>query len=137
MKLFIDIDGVLLRKNQQAAPNLLSLLTFSQQNFECFWLTTHCKGDAQTAVRYLCHHVGSDMLPFIMHIQPTYWDTLKTEAIDFQQPFYWLGDYALLAEKQALMKNKCLDRLIDVNLRTEGELQRIMSLLWEKLKKEK
>ena len=47
-------------------------------------------------------------------IKPTDWGTLKTDAIDFGEEFYWLDDYPFQAElnvlkdllEKALVENK-------------------------------
>jgi len=62
-------------------------------------------------------------------IKATNWDTLKTEAIDFDSKFFWLEDSPLQYEIKVLKKNNCFDRLIMVNLTTENELLRVIDLL--------
>jgi ribonucleotide monophosphatase NagD (HAD superfamily) len=53
-KLYLDIDGVLLTaKHTQAAPGVDEFIKFITQNFACYWLTTHCKGDSAPAFRNL------------------------------------------------------------------------------------
>jgi len=52
MKLFLDIDGVLLGRRQPGSEDVclanhaLPFLEFANQHFEYCWLTTHCHGDA-------------------------------------------------------------------------------------------
>ena len=47
-KLYIDIDGVLLKNREdKAVEGISSFIRFIVSNFDCYWLTTHCKGDAQ------------------------------------------------------------------------------------------
>ena len=53
-KLYLDINGVLLTsKNTQAAPGVNEFVEFITQQFDCYWLTTHCKGDSAPALKYL------------------------------------------------------------------------------------
>ena len=50
IKLYLDIDGVLLHtKKPCAAEYAAEFIDYVTANFDCYWLTTHCKGDATTA----------------------------------------------------------------------------------------
>ena len=43
-KLYLDIDGVLLTtKNTRVADGAVEFIDLALSNFECYWLTTHCK----------------------------------------------------------------------------------------------
>jgi hypothetical protein len=47
MKLYIDIDGVLLNYDTDTrADHSVELIDYITKEFDCYWLTTHCKGDA-------------------------------------------------------------------------------------------
>ena len=53
-KLYLDIDGVLLTtKNTKAANGAIEFIDFALSNFECYWLTTHCKDGSSNQV--LCY----------------------------------------------------------------------------------
>jgi hypothetical protein len=93
-KLYLDIDGVLLTaKHTQAAPGVDEFVEFIIQRFECYWLTTHCKGDSAAALRYLTRFLKLATVEKLRQaVQPTNWDTLKTEAIDLASDFYWLNN---------------------------------------------
>lgn len=119
--LYLDIDGVLLTKQGAVALHLVDFLDFATRNFNCYWLTTHCKGDAATAVFHLSDRVPSEALPFLEKIKPTYWELWKTEGIDFSQDFFWLDDYAFDGEKNALRDRQTLDKLITVDLRSNPD----------------
>lgn len=56
----------------------------------------------------------------IKNIFPTTWNTLKTEAINFSQPFYWFDDYLLEVEKRILLENRCLEKWIKIDLDKNG-----------------
>jgi len=115
-RLYIDIDGVLLTKEGAPAPHLVEFLAYATENFDCYWLTTHCKGDAGPAIQHLSQTVPSEAMPFLEKIKPTNWTTLKTEALDFSQDFLWLDDYVLEFEKGILKKQGALDSLISIDL---------------------
>lgn len=61
MKLYLDIDGVLLDyDNDGRAEHSIELIDYITDEFDCYWLTTHCKGDAGTAVDYLSRYFPED-----------------------------------------------------------------------------
>lgn len=125
-RLYLDIDGVLLTTRHPAPPaGIESLLSVMLDRFDYYWLTTHCKGDAATALRYLAHYYSPAWLARLAAVRPTTWDTLKTEAIDFTRPFCWLDDAPFEAEKAVLRRAGCLSRLLEVNLRRPLEIDRI------------
>jgi hypothetical protein len=129
-KLYIDIDGVLLTTKQaKPADNVVTFIDFITTNFECYWLTTHCKGDNKTALAYIKPYFCTSTFDNLKTIKPTYWETLKTEAIDFSSDFFWLDDNPFNAEINILKSYACVDRLIVVDLRNEGELKRINEIL--------
>jgi hypothetical protein len=130
-KLYLDIDGVLLTaKHTQAAPDVDEFVEFIAQNFACYWLTTHCKGDSAPALRYLSRFLKAITLEKLHQgVQPTNWDMLKTEAIDLASNFYWLDDSPFQSESAYLQTNGVASRLIVVNLSNADELLRIQQLL--------
>ena len=112
-KLYIDIDGVLLKNREdKAVEGISSFIRFIVSNFDCYWLTTHCKGDAQTAMEYLSEYLTYEDLKLLQKVKATDWNTLKTEAIDFTSDFYCIDDYAMNAEKEILQMKGKLDSLI-------------------------
>jgi hypothetical protein len=125
----LDIDGVLLAKGGSQPEGIAEFLAFATASFECYWLTTHCKGDASNAIRYLSRSYPEQLVAQLGAIRPTNWDTLKTEAIDFSSPFVWLDDQPFEAEKRVLVQNNCSDSLLIVNLRNPAELKRITEIL--------
>ncbi len=113
IKLYIDIDGVILKyKGDQVSKDISKFIRFIVANYDCYWLTTHCKGDALTAIDYLSEYLIDEDLRLLQQVKPTDWNTLKTEAIDFTSDFYWIDDYALNAEKEILQMNGKKDSLI-------------------------
>ena len=130
MKIYLDIDGVLLTsKNTKAAFNSELFIDFLVKSFDCFWLTTHCKGDSKPAIKYLERFFDNTAIALLKQIKATNWDTLKTEAIDFNSEFYWLDDYPFKAEIKVLEDLGLKDRLITVDLNRENEYDKIMSFL--------
>lgn len=134
-KLYLDIDGVLLTaKHTQAAPGVDEFVDFITQHFACYWLTTHCKGDSAPALHYLSRFLKLATLEKLRQaVQPTNWDTLKTEAIDLASDFYWLDDQPFQSEIAYLQAHGVADRLLVANLENAGELLRLQQLLSNKL----
>ncbi|GAB1370160.1 hypothetical protein MASR1M45_02180 [Candidatus Kapaibacterium sp.] len=130
IKLYLDVDGVILTKrNTRAADNLYDFLSFIVGNFDCYWLTTHCKGDNRGLLNYISKFVDSDVLDLLSKVNVTDWMTLKTEAIDCNSSFLWLDDAPLLHEIEYLKRKSLLERLSIVNLNRNNELLNIINLL--------
>jgi hypothetical protein len=134
IKLYLDIDGVLLTaKKTRPAKNVASFIQFVTNNFECYWLTTHCKGDSKTALKYLAQYLDSKTIDKLENVKSTYWTTLKTEAIDFTDDFFWLDDNPLQVEISIVDSAKRSDRLIIVNLDNHNELKRVKKHLYSSI----
>jgi len=121
MNLFIDIDGVLLGKstetNQLALANhTQEFLEISLQNFDCYWLTTHCRGSADTAVHYLKPYADKNIIALLKQIKPTNFVTFKTEALFGD--FLWIDDQPTAYEFQYLEEQNLLDRWLQVNTKS-------------------
>jgi hypothetical protein len=128
--LYLDIDGVLLTaKHTQAAPGVDAFVAFITQHFACRWLTTHCKSDNAPALRYLAKFLEPATLEMLRQVQPTTWDTLKTEAIDIKADFYWLDDSPFQSEIAHLQARGVADRLVVVDLNRPDELSNIVQNL--------
>ncbi|MDJ1482415.1 hypothetical protein QNI16_18060 [Cytophagaceae bacterium YF14B1] len=126
VQLYLDIDGVLLTKDQKLPEGVYELLDYILATFDCYWLTTHCKGHADTTIVYLSKFYSREYLEKLKQVKPTNWDTLKTEAIDYTQSFVWLDDFPFESEKNSLAKKGVLDRLIIVNLKQSFALQNLL-----------
>lgn len=129
-KLYLDIDGVLLTTKQvRPADYIDEFIDYIITNFDCFWLTTHCKGNANVAIKYLSSFLNKEQIEKISKIKPTNWTTLKTEGIDFESDFIWLDDYPFIAEKNVLELHQCLHKLIVVDLKNGNDLKKIIEKL--------
>lgn len=107
IKLYLDIDGVLLTtKNTKRKDFSKPYIKFITEKFDCYWLTTHCKGDASSTIKYLSNYFPLVYLNMLRKIKPTNWDTLKTEAIDFESIYVWIDDMPMEAEQKVLQQKK-------------------------------
>lgn len=118
MKLYIDIDGVLLgaiNNIPALAEDIEGFLEFALANFDCYWLTTHCKDDATQAVDYLRPYCDEEVLGLIQQIKATNFKTFKTEALSGD--FIWLDDSPTAFEIKFLEENDWLHRWFELNTR--------------------
>ena len=118
MKLYIDIDGVLLGKQNhelKIALGISSFLKISLNKFDCFWLTTHCKGDSITAIKYLSPYCDDEIINLLKKIKPTNFNVLKTDAINLKEEFIWIDDALLQSEMTILDENNKLSSWHQVN----------------------
>ena len=133
-KLYIDIDGVLLTlKNTQRPQYAVEFIDFITSEFDCYWLTTHCKeGNVSQLMKYLSLYYDDKTLEKLKGVKPTSWITAKTEAIDFESDFYWIDDYVFSFEKNVLEEYSKLERWIKVELNNVNELKRVGKVLESK-----
>lgn len=134
VKLYLDIDGVLLTKTHKIPENAEYFINFILQYFDCYWLTTHCRQGNNHSVKYLSNFYSKNLIHKLSLVKDNDWLTLKTEGIDLENDFVWLEDYPLEAEKRVLEKHKKTNSLILVNLKNNTELLRITKILFEKIK---
>lgn len=133
MKLYLDIDGVLLDYSTDTHANHVGeFIDYITSEYDCYWLTTHCKGDSQTAIDYLSSYLTPEMISKLKSVKATTWDDMKTEAIDFDYDFVWLDDYPFNAEIGVLEYYRVQDSLCRVNLSNENELLNVIEWLKEK-----
>lgn len=119
IKLYLDIDGVILGKNGKGeiAPilDIEDFLRYTKANYDCYWLSTHSRYNKEDAIDYLRPYFRPPALSLLEHIQPAFWRTLKTEAIDFAHSFIWIDDRPLLFEIEILRKKGCLRNWLQVD----------------------
>lgn len=118
MNIYLDIDGVLLANDWNAANHANEFLRFVLDKFPdtTYWLTTHCQGDPNTPIQHVGHLFKPDVVELMRKIKPTRWDLAKTRAINYDEPFLWFDDDLFFEEKQTLIKHGVLDNWIEVNL---------------------
>jgi len=120
MKLYTDIDGVILGKSdishRPALANYVEqYLEYCLENFDTYWLTTHCRGDAETALNYLESYASPEIMSLLSNIKPTNFKTFKTEALSGD--FIWVDDQPTAYEILFLEQNDLLHRWYQVNTR--------------------
>ena len=129
--IYLDIDGVILANEENLSIGAEEFIKYAVENFDVYWLTTHCReNDVTHAINYVMR-AGSDSLrPHLEKLIPTTWVDNKTEAIDFSKPFLWFDDDCYLAEKRDLEANNAHSSWIEVDLRNyPDQLMREIKLL--------
>lgn len=130
MKIYLDIDGVIIDHNRQKLPFLKDFLTylFSIPNVEIYWLSTHTHdGDAEKALIYLEDVMTPEIYEMLKKVKAVKWDTLKTEGIDLKEEFLWFDDSIFQSEYKVLEsvhKEYCL-------IKVENNLEELTNLLKE------
>jgi len=118
MKIYLDIDGTLLGQSSTPAKCLHEFLDYILEHHDCYWLTTHCKGNAEGALNSLRrNNVPQSTLDLAIKIKATNWDVLKTDAIDIGKDFVWFDDSPMASELIVLEKNNKKDSLYHMNTR--------------------
>ncbi len=129
MKIYLDIDGVLLDHNYEQMSHLREFVkaVFDVAGDEVYWLSTHTKHGESDVALYHLEDLDRDILDMLKRVKNTKWDTLKTEGIDLDSEFIWFDDNVFNAEYRVLEKvNKeyCL-------IKVENNLEEIVDLLKE------
>lgn len=116
MNIYLDIDGVILANDLQPSKYVYEFLEYVTSSYSTYWLTTHCKGDALYTTNHLARFLDRGTLDLTKKIKPTNWNTWKTEAIDWNEPFLWFDDYIFDTEKSHLMDHGAMKNWIEVDL---------------------
>lgn len=118
MLIYLDIDGVLLAGGYPSEHSKEFLkYVLRQYPDNVYWLTTHCKGDADVLIRHMTQFFDTETIELMKQIKPTNWNVAKPDAIDFSKPFLWFDDTCFDFEKAILQKHGALENWIEVDLR--------------------
>ena len=116
--IYLDIDGVILANEENLSIGAEEFIKYAVENFDVYWLTTHCtQSDATHAINYVMRAGNESLRPTLEKLIPTSWSDNKTEAIDFSKPFLWFDDDCYLAEKRDLEANNAFNSWVEVDLR--------------------
>lgn len=117
MNIYLDVDGVLLDKYLQPSQCLHEFVQYVTAHHTCYWATTHVTdGSTEHLFRVLTRQqVPTETLELLKKVKGTSWDMLKTEVIDFSQPFLWFDDMPTTGEIEVLKRNGVPDSLVLVD----------------------
>lgn len=129
--LYLDIDGTIITKNGCIeADHLHEFLQFILGKYDCYWLTSHCKGEIATALEHVKDKVSNESFELLKKLKPTTFELWKTEGIDFSKDFVWLDDYAFDGERAALESHNAIQSLIVIDLKANpDQLGELISVL--------
>ena len=144
MKIFLDVDGVLLGTDRERpqrlllADHALDFLAFVLARAEVYWLTPHCHGDSRPVVDHIVRHSKASDRERVMKLAPqvraTDYRGLRTEALPADGRFVWLDDAPEQGELAMLRGRGWLDRWLFVDTREEPEdLLRAQRVLQQRL----
>lgn len=115
--IYLDIDGVLLANEENLAVGAIEFIKYAVDNFDVYWLTTHCMdGDTAHAIEYVQHATSENIRPYLEKFKPVKWSLAKTEAIDFSKPFLWFDDDCYSGERLALNQHSVFNSWVEVDL---------------------
>ncbi|MGE5475478.1 MAG: hypothetical protein ACM3Q1_02395 [Bacteroidales bacterium] len=144
MRLYLDVDGTLLRRGGHArlrgelapADHLRPFLEWATRTFDCVWLTSRCRDGDSAAIRAAFRQaIGpgdeADAVDRLLgHVEPAVWRDYKAEAIDFSAPFLWLDDAPEEESLDLLQHHRVADAWVAVAIdRDPGDLRRAMGEL--------
>jgi hypothetical protein len=117
MNIYLDVDGVMLDKHLRPAQCLHEFVEYVTTHHDCYWATTHVTdGTTEHLFRVLTRQeVAPETLELLKQVKGTSWDMLKTEVIDFSQPFLWFEDMPTTGERATLKAHNAEDSLIWVD----------------------
>lgn len=130
--LFIDVDGVLLRRRNsgifdafELAPGCLEFLEWATARFRCFWLTSRARLGWPDGVRRAFRAAGAAFddprWAVVDQIEPATWETNKCEALGPESEFWWIDDAPSLDDVNWLRVHGWEDRLIKISTDTDPE----------------
>lgn len=144
MRLYLDVDGTLLRRSGHArlrgdfapANNLLRFLEWSAAGFDCAWLTSRTRhGSADKLLPVLRQAIGPgeewDAIAAIVKTfaTPT-WNEFKAEAMDMVEDFLWIDDAPEEESLEVLRQAGRQDSWIGVAVdQRPDDLRRVMELV--------
>lgn len=105
MDIYLDIDGVLLGTASPIEDTVkLADHIITRYPGHIYWLSTHCRHRENRCAEWLrANDFPEDLVRKLdAAVRPLYWETFKTEAIDFLRPFVWLDNEPLLSELRRL-----------------------------------
>lgn len=132
MNVYLDIDGVLLANESNAANYADELLQAILTTYpdSTYWLTTHnWRGENRTK-EVLSPHLKPETVPLLDKIKPTVWNEMKTDGINFSEKFIWLDDDLWEDELKVLERHNATDNFILMDLQKDpDQLKAIADLL--------
>ena len=132
MKLYFDIDGVLIAQGRKPANYVTEFLKIATEKHDCYWLTTHCKdnSEASIAMDHIKDVLPAEAISYCERIKPTEWSLKKIEAIDLDSDFLWFDDVSFDFENEVLAQHNKSSSFVLVDLiNNPDQLKELIELL--------
>jgi len=141
--LFLDIDGVLLRRRNsgmfdafELAPGCLEFLEWATGRFRCLWLTTRARTGWPDGIRRAFRSAGAVLdeprWAILDLIGSAPWTAHKCEAIDPKSDFWWIDDDPTAHDRGWLRAHGCEDRLIEISTDTYPDALTQLIRFWSR-----
>lgn len=125
VNIYLDINGVLIDQWGKAPAYADEFVQTIVKHWpdNIFWLSSLVRGDEHGAVKALNGVLSHRTLPLLANIKTGKWEDLKTDAINFKEPFLWYDDNLMEEEREILEHYDALDCHHQINLiRDPGQL---------------
>ena len=118
MNVYLDIDGVLLANENNAANYADEFLqaVLAAYPDSTYWLTTHNWRGENRTIEVLAPHLRPETVPLLEKIKPSVWNEMKTDEINFSEKFIWLDDDLWQDELKVLERHNATDNFILIDL---------------------
>ena len=134
MNIYIDIDGVLLANESNAANYADEFLKAIIEKYpeSTYWLTTHNWKGENRAKEVLAPYLNPETVDLLDRVKPSEWKDLKTDAIDFDQDFLWFDDDLWPNELNVLERHEALQNFMMVDLQKDPDMLKKLAEVIEK-----
>lgn len=134
MNIYLDIDGVLLANESNAANYADEFLKAVIEKYpeSTYWLTTHNWKGENRAKEVLAPHLKPETVDLLDRVKPSEWKDLKTDAIDFDQDFLWFDDDLWPNELNVLERHEALQNFMMVDLQKDPDMLKKLAEVIEK-----
>jgi hypothetical protein len=124
MNIYLDIDGVLLANENNAAPYADEFLQTILVTYpdSTYWLTTHNWKGENRAKDVLAPHLKPETVLLLDKIKPSEWGEFKTDAIDFNEDFLWFDDDLWPEELKVLEAHDAVEQFMMVDLDKDPDM---------------
>lgn len=124
MNIYLDIDGVLLINDKNAAPHADKFLQHVINKYpnSTYWLTTHNWQGENRAKTVLSPYLNPETVTLLDNVKPSEWKELKTDAIDFSKDFLWFDDDLWPDELAVLEENNATGNFIMIDLNKDPNM---------------
>lgn len=120
VNIYLDIEQVLILNDGHIVPHVKNFLkTITTHNV--YWLTANNGGNNEFELKRLVPLLDNDEINLISLINHCKWDMIRTDAIDFSQPFLWFTHSVDEFEMEDLQRHKCMVNLHIINCTVEPD----------------